>query len=346
MGVSFFRDVNYVWVKYCGGDFHTGTRNASVGGLYYSGHLSLKATIAKLKQTTTINSASLVLFTGGSAGGIGVIANFDYVKSQFPSAAFKAWPSSGWFPEDIVPLNANLISLVASYQTLYSQGNAYLNQACVAAHPSNPWLCYSGQNVYPYIGSTPLFVSQALFDMFAQGFYGVTNISSPGDIKFMSHYGQAMRNSFRSAEQQGGNSVGLFLTSDNVHEFGFGTVVNGHSLQEIAGNWIDGLSLVKEISNCTYITCTPVPYKGCYNDQSTRDLPFEGPQTNTQTIEACQSFCKSNSFLYAGLQFSRECRCGNSYGIYGPDLSGCNQQCTGNAQEYCGAAYHNDIYHV
>jgi hypothetical protein len=288
-----------------------------------------------------------VLLTGGSAGGLGVIANFvwmrerfeeraemkrggehraerrgkreeskrksynnkkDWMKLQFPTAIFKAWPSSGWFPEDIAPYHtlqfflvfiiififiyfrlfnffniwlfflplkillgfliarhfyfinvsvffisnpslsplfltfscripSNYISLDDSFQKLYTQVTPYLNRACVAAYSSDPypffsspfaaflfinpgtqiakeyikqhdflvnlppfknfqklsstfllqfsfrqnvcfnfavfgknrilknvdparWRCYSGTNVFPYVGNQPFFVSQ------------------------------------------------------------------------------------------------------------------------------------------------------------------------------------------
>jgi len=343
MGVGFFRDYNYVYLGYCSGDFHSGTQNVSVGGFYYAGHLILQGVINKLKQIDTLSQAKLVLLTGGSAGGLGVINNFDFMKTQFPNAEFKAWPSSGWFPENITPIPSNYISLDASFQVLYKQVTPYLNKACLAAYTSEPWRCYSGTNVFPYVGTQPFFVSQSLFDNWAQGFNGVTDLTSPQNVKFLSHFGQAMRNSFAAA-QQSPSYIGLFLITDNVHEFGTGTVLNGVTLQTIVSNWIDGTSLTKEVSSCSFINCGTAPYKGCYKDNTQRDLPFGGPQSNSMTVETCQASCKQNNYQYAGLQNGEECWCGNSYGKYGADLSACNTNCAGNANEFCGQSFHNDVY--
>eukprot|EP00026_Physarum_polycephalum_P007232 Phypoly_transcript_07290.p1 GENE.Phypoly_transcript_07290~~Phypoly_transcript_07290.p1 ORF type:complete len:443 (+),score=46.68 Phypoly_transcript_07290:137-1465(+) len=345
MNIGFFRDYNYVYLQYCSGDFHSGTQTTASNGLYYAGHLILQAVVAKLKQTDTLSNAKLVLLTGGSAGGLGVIANFDWMAQQFPNAAFKAWPSSGWFPEDLNPIPSNYISLDASFSTLYSQVKPYLNQACLNAHRSEPWRCYSGTNVFPYIGNQAIFISQSLFDNWAQGFNGVSDLTSPQNVKFLSHFGQAMRNSFAAA-QQASNNVGLFLITDNVHEFGTGTVLNGQSLQTIAGNWIDGNGQVKNVGTCPFINCqTYAPYQGCYIDNPNRDLPYSGPQ-GTITVESCQNSCRQNNYRYAGLQNGRECWCGNAFGKYGTDLSACNLNCTGDATEFCGQAWRNDIYTV
>jgi len=304
------------------------------------------ATVTKLKLEQNLGNADLVILNGGSAGGLGTLNNFDYVQSQFPNADFRVWPASGWFPEFVPPAVPGLISMSESMKILYTQVDAHLNEACVAAYPSTPWICYSGHYIYPLVyKTTKLLVSQAIFDNWAQGFNGVSNISSPAGIAYMSHYGQAMRNTFYDA-LQGPSTIGLFLTEQNVHEFGYGVTVNNVSLQTVASNWIDGLPLVKEVSPCNYINCLPVPYQGCYNDNgNSRDLPFAGPQLANQTIELCQTFCKSKAYQYAGLQNGNECWCGNSFGKYGSDASACDLPCTGNPNyEFCGAAYHNSIY--
>ncbi len=49
--------------------------------------------------------------------------------------------------------------------------------------------------------------------------------------------------------------------------------------------------------------------------------------------------------VYAGVQFSEECFCGDSYGSQGQaDESECNMQCKGDATEMCGAANRNSVY--
>merc|ERR1711998_144852 len=60
-------------------------------------------------------------------------------------------------------------------------------------------------------------------------------------------------------------------------------------------------------------TCAFEGYIGCYKDKSARDLPvFKGSHKSTSD---CKAACKG--YFYFGMQYSGECRCGNSYGRYG-----------------------------
>jgi len=255
--VGFMRDYNFVYIFYCGGDFHSGQRSTPENGLYYAGHLTVKATINKLKTTDTLGSAQLVIVTGESAGGLGTLVNFDYVQGQFPSAVVKAWSNAGWFPETFVPYTQDRISLIAAFKILHAQVNPYLNQGCVSQHTTEPWLCYSGQHVYPN-AKIPLFMSQSLFDNWAKGFFGVPpDFNAPATKAYWAPFGQAMRDSFK-LPLAAGSSTGLFLTTNDVHVLGQGETVNGHTLNSILSNWIDGLALVKEQSNCAYVNCIPL----------------------------------------------------------------------------------------
>ena len=105
-------------------------------------------------------------------------------------------------------------------------------------------------------------------------------------------------------------------------------------------------------------------YIGCYQDNgSPRDLPNIFSLSSV-TIEACITECKTNGYLYAGLQDkwewshliifvfwffnfwnfqSHQCFCGNSYGSYGL-ATNCNMNCAGNTNEICGGYSTNSIY--
>jgi hypothetical protein len=72
-----FGSFNKVWVPYGSGDCFTGTStsNAHLGGLATTGHNVLNALIDHLINTTEFHKVTHVLFSGGSAGGIGVFHN-------------------------------------------------------------------------------------------------------------------------------------------------------------------------------------------------------------------------------------------------------------------------------
>ncbi|KAF2236289.1 WSC-domain-containing protein [Viridothelium virens] len=90
-------------------------------------------------------------------------------------------------------------------------------------------------------------------------------------------------------------------------------------------------------------------YMGCYNETTSepgapRALTM-GVQLNARweseddmTVEMCIAYCGQNNTKYAGLEYSRECWCGNflsSDSALLPD-SQCNSTCAGNSSEACG----------
>ena len=111
-------------------------------------------------------------------------------------------------------------------------------------------------------------------------------------------------------------------------------------------------------------------YIGCFADDADRLLPDYsrtcalGQQdvrcdgcdfTNTacdsssMTVDVCfEICCKSNDFVYAGLEAGDECYCGNATAQYSrfaklPEVL-CNSQCSGNPEQSCGADYKLDVY--
>ncbi len=58
-------------------------------------------------------------------------------------------------------------------------------------------------------------------------------------------------------------------------------------------------------------------------------------------------FVEFQGFLYAGLQNSNQCFCGNSYGEHGAaPIEDCKSECKGNSEQICGGSWRNSIYSV
>lgn len=58
-------------------------------------------------------------------------------------------------------------------------------------------------------------------------------------------------------------------------------------------------------------------YVGCFVDTSSgqvRDLPDDLREDAQMSVELCVSHCRSGNRAYAGVQDSRHCVCGDSYG--------------------------------
>jgi len=92
-------------------------------------------------------------------------------------------------------------------------------------------------------------------------------------------------------------------------------------------------------------------YLGCYRDKGDpwgtrgRDLNGEFISREDMSIEKCISLCSSYGYRYAGLQYSKQCFCGNSYGKYGR-ANNCNMRCSGNYNQTCGGVWANSVYRV
>jgi len=67
------------------------------------------------------------------------------------------------------------------------------------------------------------------------------------------------------------------------------------------------------------------------------------------TVQACQVACREAGYIYAGLEYSRECWCGNAFangGVYlGPDgTNRCTDSCAGDKVEICGGSKRLSVY--
>lgn len=93
-----FKDWNSIYVPYCTGDVHSGTRaNVDVGwGLVRQqmvGHNNVALVLAELVKQ--FPNADEVFLTGSSAGGYGTLVNADQVIEAFPNAKVTVMDDSG-----------------------------------------------------------------------------------------------------------------------------------------------------------------------------------------------------------------------------------------------------------
>jgi hypothetical protein len=124
----------------------------------------------------------------------------------------------------------------------------------------------------------------------------------------------------------------------------------------LRGLILSGLFSVLAASGCagqaeTESTSASVPaalsgnYVGCYTDEKTRDLTDEAVSAGSMSVETCVADCGKAGYAYAGVQYGKQCFCGNTYGKYGTSTS-CNMTCSGDSAETCGGSYANSIYKV
>ena len=86
-------------------------------------------------------------------------------------------------------------------------------------------------------------------------------------------------------------------------------------------------------------------FLGCFKDSNNRDLSGFSFKSPRMTKKLCMDTCRGKGFKYAGLQYSQQCFCGNSYGKLGKS-DNCKMPCSGNKGEICGGSWANSVYRV
>ena len=266
-----FAGANHVFVPYCSGDEHAGTRttaSAETWGLYFSGHLGLRHALDRLKRNNGLGAAnSSVLLTGQSAGAVGTFLNADYVQAQLPNATVKAAPNAGWFfPGDDralphgVGIAINFADWTATPQRFTDWSNAsgaaelwdsYVPPACKSAMVAkglDPRFCMSVHNLYQYI-SVPVLVLENQFDEFQLSRNMGLPPTSPGQKAkvdaYMAYYGRLMRNSTAQVLQKEGD--GLFLASCFTHIVNKKVTVQGYTHTQLLGDWFFGRGAIPAV---------------------------------------------------------------------------------------------------
>lgn len=91
-------------------------------------------------------------------------------------------------------------------------------------------------------------------------------------------------------------------------------------------------------------------YQGCTPDGSTRTLTgynnVYGGMAAPVTVESCIQECESQGYLYAGMEYSSQCFCGNSIpsSVTPTAFGQCNMPCAGNSSEICGGGNLLSLY--
>jgi hypothetical protein len=89
-------------------------------------------------------------------------------------------------------------------------------------------------------------------------------------------------------------------------------------------------------------------HKGCYVDVSGRSLRNGSTTSNAMTPDVCAKFCLGKRFKWFGVEFGRECYCGDRIvNATTAPLAQCGMLCSGNAgqtQTYCGGSSRLNMY--
>lgn len=257
-----------VYVPYCTGDHHVGTRSepsAETWGYYFDGHHNFVAIIDMLVSKYGLGDATHILLTGASAGAIGALYHVDYLADRFPSATVKGAPVAGWFMPGALPSDLPSIYPPSDYQHFSSgtHGNPYydgqagsvnlwgdldlLPQACIDDFgEENKQACKSMDNRYKYIKS-PLYIIQTQYDsceIFQVG--GAPERPTTNELETTKAYIEMMGEASRVSLKQIMNdtsltkkkqSDGLFAASCLHHGTPLNVEINGYRWIELVNDW-------------------------------------------------------------------------------------------------------------
>ena len=138
------------------------------------------------------------------------------------------------------------------------------------------------------------------------------------------------------------------------------TLQNGASLTSTSGqcvtpcagmstNTCGGPNALQMYTNGNYKAASTGAYvsSGCVQEVAGRALRGASTAGPNMTIDTCTSFCASQGFKIAGLEYGQECYCDNVWqgGASGSNYSGqCNMPCAGNSAQNCGGPNAINVY--
>jgi hypothetical protein len=143
-------------------------------GYSFCGHEIFKAVIDYLKTNEGLSDASQVVMSGISSGGMGTYINSNYLGDQLPNTDVRVAPVAGFF--NVVNMSNTFPVYSGEYQAsgllpftptalpgYISLWNSYLPPACVAANPTQTYVCFTAQGIAPTL-TVPQFIIQSQTD--------------------------------------------------------------------------------------------------------------------------------------------------------------------------------------
>ncbi|KAL7417845.1 hypothetical protein BDY24DRAFT_1414 [Mrakia frigida] len=87
----------------------------------------------------------------------------------------------------------------------------------------------------------------------------------------------------------------------------------------------------------------------CAKDGATRVIQEYDFSSSAMTVNLCTSTCKAKYYAYAALEYSTQCRCGNTLitpagGLTTVDVLKCSSNCAGDSTSKCGGFYLMSLY--
>ena len=206
-----------------------------------------------------MSEAELIVFTGGSAGGLTVFLHLDHVaermKTEAPKARVVGEPVCGFFLDSgndgYQPPNVTY-TLQLQYVYNMQQASGSLSQACQQAHGADAWKCIMAPYAAPFV-TTPWFALQSRFDhwqlseelfmpcMQSQPYAPPfkPNTCNATDVANIQSYGPRFMSQFRPLINTPNTKNGAFLDACIIHGSTTSTIKNVTN-SEAFQQWLAG----------------------------------------------------------------------------------------------------------
>jgi hypothetical protein len=245
-----FSDWHHVDVPYCSQDLHSGqvtVPSNETWGLYFSGHLVFTSILDALDATAGLKSATEIILTGASAGGIGVWLNVGYLATRYPSARVTAVPIAGFYYYAYPYQGINhTSSTLADFQPdawpgHYALWSSYVDRNCLNGLSTAPWACMLANYSFPYI-STPSFAIEAQTDevvLTAHDWVPADYRNDPPEFAYMGEWKNNMTIALAPLMNPANTRNGAFNPACFIHTSFSNTnpLINGLSYLDAFSNW-------------------------------------------------------------------------------------------------------------
>uniref|UniRef100_H3D966 Notum, palmitoleoyl-protein carboxylesterase n=1 Tax=Tetraodon nigroviridis TaxID=99883 RepID=H3D966_TETNG len=196
---------NMVFLPYCSSDVWSGTKPKTENDDFaFLGALIIKEVVKELLGKG-LDKAEVLILTGSSAGGIGVLVNVDHVAEQLQTLGHqtvqvRGVTDSGWvldrkkykFGDCLDVLNCGPVESVRKGIRLWG---TMMPESCRRLHTGEEWMCFFGYKIYPTLKS-PVFVVEWLFDLIQLMVYNATVMGQPllwGEWEYLQSFGKETR---------------------------------------------------------------------------------------------------------------------------------------------------------
>lgn len=246
---------NHVLIPYCSQDLWSGTvtkPSDSTFGFYFSGHLILSAVVDALVASAGLGSATEIILSGASAGGIGTWINADWLASRLAGTRVSIVSIAGFYFYAYPYTGVNHTSSALAdfrpqaWPATYKLWQSYADEDCVQDKQKttgDPWACLLSNYSRPYV-SSPAFIAEAQTDEVvttAHDWLPFSYRHSPPEQAYLGQWQANMTQALSAfvLDKPPTPQYGAFFPSCFIHT-DFNTtspLINGWSYLDALGSW-------------------------------------------------------------------------------------------------------------